>query len=273
VYDFFHPEKTVIGTEHERAAEMLKEIYAGLPGDVIVTSLEVSEMVKYAENSFHAAKVTFANEIGLISKNLGIDSHEVMEILCKDRKLNISPVYLRPGFAFGGSCLPKDVKALTHLVRAMNIETPLMNSLMSSNAQQIHHAVQTITGFGKKTIGVLGFSFKSETDDLRNSPVVEVIEMLIGKGYTVRLYDRNVKIARLIASNQSYIEQRIPHLAALMCETMEDVIARSEVIVIGNRAREFENICERIDPEKIVFDLERTTRGKRTGGNYVGLAW
>jgi GDP-mannose 6-dehydrogenase len=273
VYDFLHPEKTVIGTESETAAEMLREVYAGLSGEVIVTSPEIAEMTKYAENSFHAMKVTFANEIGIICKSLGLDSHEVLDILCKDKKLNISCAYLRPGFAFGGSCLPKDVRALGHLVRQRSMETPLLEALMRSNTMQIQRAAQTIMDFGKKRVGILGISFKSETDDLRNSPLVELIETLIGKGYTVSLYDNSVRISRLIASNQSYIEQRIPHLAALLCDSVDQVVERSDIIVIGNRAKEFVSIPDRVGPEKVVYDLERLVHGKRSEGNYVGLAW
>lgn len=273
VFDFFNPPKTVIGSDHERAVAMLREIYGHLPAEVFVTSVEVSEMVKYADNNFHAVKITFANEIGMICKELGIDSHEVMDIFCRDQKLNISAYYLKPGFAFGGSCLPKDVKALTYQARAMDLDTPLLHSLMESNRLQVERAIRRITQLGKKRVGFLGFSFKAGTDDLRGSPVVDVIEQLLGKGYTVRLYDRNVKIARLVGANQSYIEEHIPHIAALMCDTMQDVIDQSEVIVIGNRAKEFSGVPDAVGPDKVVLDLVRVVKGKKTGGNYLGLAW
>jgi GDP-mannose 6-dehydrogenase len=273
VYDFFNPPKTVIGSEHERAVTMLREIYGHLPAEVFVTSIEVSEMVKYADNNFHAVKITFANEIGMICKQLDIDSHEVMDIFCKDRKLNISSYYLKPGFAFGGSCLPKDVKALSYQARAMDLETPLLHSLMESNRTQVELVTRRITQLEKKRIGFLGFSFKAGTDDLRGSPVVDVIEHLLGKGYQVRLYDRNVKVARLVGANQSYVEEHIPHVAALMCESMQDVIDQSDVIVIGNKAKEFADVVGKVGPEKTVVDLVRIVKGRKTGGNYIGLAW
>jgi GDP-mannose 6-dehydrogenase len=273
VFDFFHPPKTVIGSDHDTASAMLREIYQGLPGETFVTSVEVSEMVKYADNNFHAVKITFANEIGMICKELNIDSHAVMDIFCRDEKLNISPYYLKPGFAFGGSCLPKDVKALTYQARAMDLDTPLLHALMASNKNQIAQVVARIMQMGKKRVGFLGFSFKAGTDDLRGSPVVDVIEALLGKGFTVRLYDRNVNVARLMGANQSYVEQHIPHVAALMAETPQDVVQQSDVIVIGNKAKEFEEVIAAADPSKTVLDLVRITKGKRTGGNYIGLAW
>jgi GDP-mannose 6-dehydrogenase len=273
VFDFFNPPKTVIGADDPRAAALLQEIYRSLPGPMFLTSLEVSEMVKYADNNFHAVKITFANEIGMICKKMGIDSHQVMEIFCQDHKLNISPYYLKPGFAFGGSCLPKDVNALTYHAKTLDLETPLLRSLHISNKDQINAALARIVSFGKKQIGILGFSFKAGTDDLRGSPVVELIETLLGKGYSVRLYDRNVNVARLMGANQSYIEQHIPHLAALMHPSADDVVAASEVIVIGNKAKEFTDIPDRVSSDKIVFDLVRVQPDRRTGGNYVGLAW
>jgi GDP-mannose 6-dehydrogenase len=199
----------VIGTSDTRTANTVREIYQGLPGEVLVTTLEISEMVKYADNSFHAIKITFANEIGMICKALGIDSHAVMEIFCKDHKLNISPYYLKPGFAFGGSCLPKDVSALLYKARTMDLDTPLLQSVLLSNEKQIFSVCREILGLGKKRVGFLGFSFKAGTDDLRGSPIVEVIETLIGKGCQVCLYDANVNVARLVGANQSYIDQRM----------------------------------------------------------------
>ena len=273
VYDFYNPPKTVIGASDARAAAVVQEIYKDLPGKTFVTSIEVSEMVKYADNNFHAVKITFANEIGLICKELGIDSHEVMDIFCQDQKLNISPYYLKPGFAFGGSCLPKDVNALLYKAKTMDLETPLLRSLMESNEKQIAAAAARIMALGKKNVGFLGFSFKAGTDDLRGSPVVHLIETLLGKGYSVRLYDRNVNIARLMGANQSYIEQHIPHVAALMCDTIDEVVASSDVVVIGNKAEEFASALEKAGPGKTVFDLVRIRKQKRSEGNYIGLAW
>jgi GDP-mannose 6-dehydrogenase len=273
VEDFFNPPKTVIGADEERPASVLREIYKDLPGETFVTSIEVSEMVKYADNNFHAVKVTFANEIGIICKSLGIDSHEVMDIFCRDKKLNISPYYLRPGFAFGGSCLPKDVNALLYQSKLLDLETPLLHSLLQSNEEQIERVVARIIAFDRRNIGFLGFSFKAGTDDLRGSPMVTVIEALIGKGYKICLYDRNVSTARLMGANQSYIEQHIPHLAALMCGSPAEVVAQSDLIVVGNRAEEFSDVVDSIPADKIIVDLVRVKKGKRSGNNYYGIAW
>jgi GDP-mannose 6-dehydrogenase len=238
-----------------------------------VTSIEVAEMVKYADNSFHAVKITFANEIGMICKRLGIDSHAVMDIFVKDTKLNLSPYYLKPGFAFGGSCLPKDVNAITYQARSLDLETPLLSSLLTSNRVQVQAAVSAVLALGRKRIGVLGFSFKAGTDDLRGSPIVELIESLLGKGCAVKLYDRNVKIARLMGANQSYIEQHIPHIAALMCDSAAEVVASSDVVIIGNKAPEFAEALRNVPEGTIVFDLVRVLRDRVSGGGYVGIAW
>lgn len=273
VFDFYNPPKTVLSATDDRSLGLLREIYKDLPGEVFETTLEVSEMVKYADNNFHAVKVTFANEIGMICKGLGIDSHAVMDIFCRDTKLNLSPYYLRPGFAFGGSCLPKDVRALRYQARAMDLETPLLHSLMESNRLQVEAVANRIMGFGKKRVGFLGFSFKAGTDDLRESPTVDVIEILLGKGYEVKIYDRNVKVARLLGANQSYIEQRIPHIAALMSETIKEVVDGCEVIVIGNRGEEFQEAIANVSADTIVYDLVRVEKTKTSEGSYVGIAW
>jgi GDP-mannose 6-dehydrogenase len=196
-----------------------------------------------------------------------------MDIFCRDTKLNLSPYYLKPGFAFGGSCLPKDVRALSYQAKAMDLETPLLQSLMESNRLQVNAVASRIMGFGKKRVGFLGFSFKAGTDDLRESPTVEVIETLLGKGYQVKIYDRNVKVARLLGANQSYIEQRIPHIAALMSETIQDVVDGCEVIVIGNRGEEFQKALTGVSADTIVYDLVRVEHTRTSEGNYVGIAW
>jgi len=273
VYDFYNPPKTVIGASDEKCASIVQEIYRGFPGKVFITSIEVSEMVKYADNNFHAVKITFANEIGMICKKLGIDSHDVMDIFCEDTKLNLSPYYLKPGFAFGGSCLPKDIRALSYKSKMLDIEIPLLNSLLHSNDKQVKAVIKKIIEMGKKKIGILGFSFKAGTDDLRESPVVEIIETLLGKGFSVKLYDRNVNIARLIGANKAYIEQHIPHIAELMCNSMEDVIRGSDIVVIGNKSHEFNETISKIDGDKIIFDLVRIDRDRKSGGNYIGIAW
>jgi GDP-mannose 6-dehydrogenase len=273
VNDFYNPSKTVIGATDPKSSALIREIYEKFPGEIFETSIEVSEAVKYADNNFHAVKITFANEIGVICKELKIDSHEVMDIFCKDTKLNLSPYYLKPGFAFGGSCLPKDVRALTYKSKMLDVETPLLNSILISNEKQIRNTIKKIIELGKKQIGFLGFSFKAGTDDLRESPMIEMIETLLGKGYKIKLYDKNVNFARLIGANKVYIQQRIPHITELMCSTIEEVISESEVIVIGNKSEEFKGVLTKVNSQKIIFDLVRIDPQWKTERNYMGLFW
>ena len=196
-------------------------------------------MMKYTSNAWHAVKVVFANEIGNLCKRVGVDSHDVMDIFCKDDKLNLSPYYLKPGFAFGGSCLPKDVRALQYRAKEVDLDMPLINSILGSNRLQVQQAIDRIVETGKKKIGLLGFSFKAGTDDLRESPMVILAEALLGKGYALKIYDRNVSLARLVGANKQYIEEQIPHLSRHLCESIDQVIDESEVIVIGNGSPEF----------------------------------
>ena len=255
VYDYHNPPKTVIGGVDERSTTALEALYAGLPGPKITTRIETAEMVKYVDNVWHALKVTFANEIGAICKPLDVDSHTVMDIFCQDRKLNISPYYLKPGFAFGGSCLPKDVRALTYRARQLDLSQPLLNALMPSNALQVQYALDRILGYGKRRIALLGLSFKSGTDDLRESPLVELAERLIGKGYELKIYDANVHYARIHGSNRDYIESRIPHLSSLLVDDMQAVIDHGEIIVLGNSEPAFQALVEHPPEGKRVFDL------------------
>ena len=272
VYDYYNPPKTVVGEIDTRAGDFLVRLYEGLKAPLIRTSIETAEMVKYTDNVWHALKVGFANEIGGICKDVGIDSHEVMDIFCQDTKLNLSPYYLRPGFAFGGSCLPKDVRALTYKARSLDLETPILNSILPSNKRQIEKGLSMITGKGKKKIGILGFSFKSGTDDLRESPLVEIIEALIGKGYDIRLYDKNVSIASLVGANRDYILNHIPHISGLMLDNIGEVISFAEVIVIGNGSDEFKGLVDNVDEEKIIVDFVRVSQ-KRSYGRYDGICW
>jgi GDP-mannose 6-dehydrogenase len=231
-------------------------------------------MVKYANNSFHALKVTFANEIGNICKRQGIDGHQVMDIFCMDQKLNLSAYYLKPGFAFGGSCLPKDLRALLYHAHRLDLSVPLLESLIPSNELQIRHGYELIKQTGCKKVGVLGFSFKAGTDDLRESPMVELIEHLIGKGYQVKIYDKNVSLARLHGANRAYIEREIPHIATLMCDTMEEVLAESEVIVIGNKAPEFRQASHQARAEQVIIDLVRISKEiDPLEAQYQGICW
>lgn len=274
IKDFYDPPFTVIGGDDERAVATACSLYAALEAQIIVVPLKVAEMVKYASNAFHALKVTFANEIGNICKQQEIDSHQVMDIFCQDRKLNISPAYLKPGFAFGGSCLPKDLRALLYQARHFDLDTPVLESMIRSNRRQIDMAYQMIRQTKQKRVGVLGFSFKAGTDDLRESPMVELVERLIGKGYQVSVYDKNVSLANLQGANRAYIEQEIPHIASLMCDSVEGVMAESDVIVIGNKAPEFRRVLEQVQPGQIIMDMVRITEDAgHLNGQYQGICW
>jgi GDP-mannose 6-dehydrogenase len=274
VYDYYNPPKTVFGETDTRAGDLLASIYANLDAPLVRTSVETAEMVKYTDNVWHALKVGFANEIGNICKAVGIDSHEVMDIFCKDTKLNLSPYYMKPGFAFGGSCLPKDVRALTYKARVSDIEVPILNAIIPSNQRQIEKGLAMIMDKGSRKVGILGFSFKAGTDDLRESPLVEVIERLIGKGYDIRLYDRNVKIASLVGANKDYILNHIPHISKLMVDSIDEVLAHADTIVIGNGAEEFRAVAEQIPAGKSVVDLVRIiNRRSSAGPGYDGICW
>jgi len=273
VWDYRNPPKTVIGETDPRSGDLLAKLYEGLDAPLIRTSIETAEMVKYVDNVWHAVKVTFANEIGNICKPLGIDSHKVMEIFCKDTKLNLSPYYMKPGFAFGGSCLPKDVRALTYKGRALDLDLPLLNALLPSNERQVERGFKMVAEKEKRKIGVLGFSFKAGTDDLRESPIVEVIERLLGKGFDLRIYDKNVHLAALTGANRDYILNHIPHISRVMVDSMEAVLHHAEVIVIGNGAAEFKDIFNRLKPGQQVVDLVRISDSLSRKGEYDGICW
>ena len=273
VHDYYNPPKTVIGASDSRSAEIVKGLYAHLPGPMIVTEIEVAELVKYADNAWHALKVGFANEIGVIAKAVGVDSHKVMEIFCQDTKLNLSPYYLKPGYAFGGSCLPKDVRALSYAARTRDLDMPILNSILPSNDVHVQRGVDLVLAKGKRKIGVLGFSFKAGTDDLRESPLVRLIEALIGKGLDLKLYDKNVNTAKLVGANKSYIMNHIPHISRLMAESMEDVLNHADVIVIGNGAAEFRDVPGRLKPGQQVVDLVRIVDPAAGLDGYEGICW
>lgn len=272
VFDYYNPPKTVIGETDNKAGELLMQLYAKMSAPLIRTEVETAEMVKYADNTWHAIKVAFANEIGNLCKAEGIDGHKVMEIFCQDTKLNLSPYYMKPGFAFGGSCLPKDVRALMYKGKSLDMDLPLINAILPSNQRQIEKGIKMIVEKGNKRVGILGFSFKAGTDDLRESPLVEVIEYLIGKGYELKLYDKNVNLAALTGANQDYILNHIPHISKLMASSLDEVLKFAQTIVIGNGAAEFRNVPDEIKPEQVVVDLVRIVP-KLSGEQYDGICW
>lgn len=273
VWDFYNPPKTVIGETDSRGGEMLASIYKKMDAPMIRTDVETAEMVKYTDNVWHALKVGFANEIGNICKSIGIDGHEVMNIFCQDTKLNLSPYYMKPGFAFGGSCLPKDVRALSYKARSLDLDLPIINAIMPSNERQVEKGLKMIMDKGSKKVGILGFSFKAGTDDLRESPLVELIERLLGKGYDVRLYDRNVNIASLVGANRDYILNHIPHISKLMENDIDKVLAHADIIVIGNSAAEFRAVPDRLREGQVLVDLVRITDARSQPGLYDGICW
>ncbi len=272
VYDYCNPPKTVIGESDTRAGDVLVQLYEKMAAPLIRTDIETAEMVKYTDNTWHALKVAFANEIGNLSKALGIDGHRVMEIFCQDTKLNLSPYYMKPGFAFGGSCLPKDVRALAYKARSLDLDLPVLNAILPSNQRQVEKGIKMIVDKGRRKVGILGFSFKAGTDDLRESPLVEVIEHLIGKGYELRLYDRNVNLAALTGANKDYILNHIPHISRLMVQSIEEVLEFAETLVIGNGAPEFREVPERSEAHQVVVDLVRVV-GATSGERYDGICW
>jgi GDP-mannose 6-dehydrogenase len=272
VYDYDNPPKTVIGETDERSGDVLASIYSHLNAPLIRTDLETAEMVKYTDNTWHALKVAFANEIGNVCKALGIDGHTVMDIFCQDTKLNLSSYYMKPGFAFGGSCLPKDVRALSYKGRSLDLKLPVIESILPSNREQVEKGIRMVTEKPGKRIAVLGFSFKAGTDDLRESPIVTLIEHLIGKGYDLRLYDKNVRLAALTGANRDYILNAIPHISALMKDSVDDTIQGAETIVIGNKSEEFIGIESKLEEGQVIVDLVRIG-DERSGKIYDGICW
>lgn len=274
IQDYYNPALIAIGEYDERSGACVERIYEAVDAPVRRVTLEVAEALKYANNAFHALKVAFANEIGSISRMHGIDGREVMELFCMDHTLNISKTYLRPGFAFGGSCLPKDVRALTYHARDLDVVSPLLNAVMDSNQQHIQRAIDMVESTGCKKIGVLGLSFKAGTDDVRESPIVPVVETLVGRGYTLSIFDEQLELSKLIGQNKAFLEQEIPHIAQLMRPTMEAVIAESEVIVVANGSKQFKKVLEMTRDGQIVIDLDGVVQnGAAPEGAYHGICW
>jgi len=272
--DFREPPLTLVGHNHAADASGTVALYRSIDAPLVSTSIRVAEMVKYASNTWHALKVCFANEIGNLCKRVNVDSHELMDIFCQDSKLNLSSYYLKPGFAFGGSCLPKDVRALQYKAKELDLDLPLISSILPSNRLQIEHALSQIVETGARRIGMLGFSFKAGTDDLRESPLVILAEALLGKGYQLKIYDKYVSQAKLVGANREYIERQIPHLSSLLCQTIEEVVTTSDVIVIGNKSEEFLHAVEHVNEAQTIVDLVRLpAEGRPARGRYDGICW
>jgi GDP-mannose 6-dehydrogenase len=274
VEDHYNPPYTLIGSWQREDGERAAALYSKVTAPTHHVSVETAEMVKYACNAFHALKITFANEIGMLAQACGVDSHAVMNLVCQDTKLNISPKYLMPGFAFGGSCLPKDVRALLYRAREADVELPMTRSILTSNRQQIDRAIDLVVGLKQRKVGMLGISFKAGTDDLRESPLVILTEALIGKGLDVRIFDSEVSIARLVGANKEYIEREIPHIASLLVPELGDVVSHADVLVIGNGSRAFRTLPGLVRPGQIVIDLAGIP-GLRDcpGVEYRGITW
>lgn len=270
VSDYFKPPLTVLGSTCPRAIETMQALYANTGAPIEIVSIEVAEMIKYVNNSYHALKVVFANEVGTICKQLNIDSHEVMRIFCMDTQLNISPYYFKPGFAYGGSCLPKDLKGLKTLAHDLYVETPVLNVIEDSNNKHIQSVINLIEKTGKRKIGILGLSFKAGTDDMRNSPIVNVIEALYGKGYEIRIFDRNVSLSRLIGKNKSVITEKLPHLDNMLQDDLSLLVDWADVLVVSHKDKVFKSMSVR--PEQKIIDLVRIEE-LESFDNYSGLCW
>jgi GDP-mannose 6-dehydrogenase len=279
VRDFFEPPKTVIGEIDKASGDVVAALYDGLPGEMFRVAVPVAEMTKYADNAFHSLKIAFANELGAVSRALNLDSHRVMDVFLADRKLNISPAYLRPGFAFGGSCLPKDLRGLVYAARHADVAVPLLSHVLPSNEEHLGRAFDFVVATGKRRVGLFGLSFKPGTDDLRESPLVELAERLLGKGYDLRIYDANVTLSRLMGANREYIESRLPHLGQLLSNSVPEVMAHSEVCVIGCRDPEvlaaLPSASNYSVTTRTIVDLVRLpdAEQRREQPGYVGLGW
>ena len=274
IKDYDNPPYTIVGTDSERAAETMKEIFGHLPCPVYVTDIGSAEMLKYACNIFHALKITFANEIGRLAQSLSVDPHSVMDLVCKDKQLNISPVYMKPGFAYGGSCLPKDLKAMLYVAKSNDILVPMLQGIQPSNQEHIDHAINMVLATGKKNVGMIGLSFKTGTDDLRESPLVVMAERFIGKGLNLKIFDPEVHMSKLMGANRKYIEESIPHISSLLIEKCEDLLAQSEAIIIGlHNPSIVETLFEHTRDSHWLLDLVNVPYQDRLKGSYQGICW
>jgi GDP-mannose 6-dehydrogenase len=274
VADFLEPAMTIIGAADARHAALLRELYAWAPGRIFETSFRCAEMVKYVCNAWHAVKVSFANEVGTMAKGLGVDAEAVIEIFTADTKLNISSSYLKPGFAFGGSCLPKDVRALNYRAKELDLRLPLFDSILPSNDEHLKRAIEMVLDTGKRNVAILGLSFKAATDDLRESPQVQLVKHLLGEGCAIKIWDDNVSLGRLIGSNRQYIEQAIPHIGSLLENDLGQVLRNAQVVVIGTRGISRAQLQAHLRPDHIVLDLVNLETARRpAAANYEGICW
>jgi GDP-mannose 6-dehydrogenase len=275
VADFLQPPYTVLGAQDPAHLGALRELYRRMPGHIYETTIPVAEMVKYLCNAFHAVKIIFANEMGTLCKNLGVDAQSVTEIFTADKRLNISPAYLSPGFAFGGSCLPKDVRALSYRAKELDLKLPMLESLLPSNAEHVERALDAVMRTNKRKIAQLGLSFKAGTDDLRESPQVQLVKRLLGEGREIKIWDRDVSLGRLAGSNRQYIEEVIPHIGAILSADLQAVVKEAEVVILGNKSISAEDLAKHLRSDQIVIDLVNLDKERRPGGvsNYDGICW
>lgn len=273
VADFHEPSQIVIGGMDERTPAALALLYTAMGVPVTHTTVEVAETLKYASNAWHALKVCFANEIGTFCRRQGVDGREVMELFAQDRKLNISERYLRPGFAFGGSCLPKDLRALVYQARRHDLDLPLLGAMIPSNQRHVERAFELVAETGSRRVGLMGLSFKAGTDDLRESPLVDLAERLIGKGYEVRIFDPNVNLSLLLGANREYIQTRIPHISRLMVASAEELLAHAEVVVIGQKDEAYQPALSRSANRRVLIDLAGVDPEAGGEGSYRGICW
>ena len=274
IKDYDNPPMTVVGSADDAATAQLRELFGSLPCQFIVTDIRTAETLKYACNTYHALKISFANEIGRICQALGADSHRVMNLLCEDKQLNISRAYLRPGFAFGGSCLPKDLRALLYMAKRDDVDVPMLAALLPSNRIHVEHALDLVLARGERSVGVIGLSFKSGTDDLRESPMVTLVEMMIGKGLKLRIFDPEVRVSRLIGANKRYIDEAIPHIGDLMCDSVEEAFEDAGTVIVGLSDRDIlEKVYELNRPGQYILDLVGMDDSERVRGDFQGICW
>jgi GDP-mannose 6-dehydrogenase len=273
VADYYSPPFTVIGAHDAKHAQAVATVYANIDRPVIHTDVRTAEMLKYICNAYHALKITFANEVGTLAKAMGVDSHALMQIFCGDEKLNISRAYLEPGFAFGGSCLPKDVRAIVHKAKELDLDLPLFAAMLPSNELHVQRGIEMVLATGKKKIGVLGLSFKPNTDDLRESPMIDLVKALLGEGCEVRIYDDKVELSRIIGANRQFVEETIPHIGRLLRGSLEDVVRDSEVIVVGRDAKEYGALPGLLRPEQTVVLLARSRSLEGSPAKLAGICW